>query len=62
MTKIVYAKEYQILPGVLECQMAAIRRMLSENPENVCFRFEPGQYHIYKENAIKRPFVVSNSD
>lgn len=60
--KTVYAKDYQILPNEAGCQIQKIATMFAENREDTCFQFEPGSYHLYKENAIKRKMAVSNSD
>lgn len=62
MMKIVKAEDYQITPGTMECQISRIAGMMEQNPENVRFVFQPGQYHLRKENSIKRSFAVSNSD
>lgn len=60
--KVVDARDYGIFPDKTECQISNIKKMLSEHQNDVCFRFEAGQYHLYRENALKKPFAVSNSD
>lgn len=60
--KVIYAKEYGIFPDRTECQIQNIRKMLSEHQSDVCFRFEAGQYHLYREHAAQKAFAVSNSD
>ena len=61
--RTVYARDYGILPDGLDADLTdRIRKMAEENPSNVRFVLEPGTYHFYQEDAVKRAVSVSNSD
>lgn len=58
----VYAKDYNILPGMDKCHIKEIQEMFSEHRSETCFVFEPGQYHFYQNNTYKRRYPSSNSN
>lgn len=61
--RTVYAKNYGILPdGLNDSLTKRIQKMTEENPTDVRFVLEPGTYHFYQEDAVKRAVSVSNSD
>ncbi|HIR23989.1 MAG TPA: right-handed parallel beta-helix repeat-containing protein [Candidatus Egerieimonas faecigallinarum] len=63
MMRTVYARDYGILPDGSDASLTRqICKMAEENPSNVRFVLEPGTYHFYPEDAVKRAVSVSNSD
>lgn len=70
--RTVYAGDYGILPEGAKARQCGdeaertlterFRKMTAENPRDTRFVLEPGTYHFYPADAVKRAVSVSNSD
>lgn len=61
MMKIVYAREYGIIPNVNTDFIDKFKLMLEDNMNDTKFVLEEGKYNFYSSNAIKEEYSLSNT-